>query len=216
VEFEGDRLLVSQGARLGRDLRASVGEKENIQIAAGTVLGEVDISLPETGRARHILGFQPWHFWFKVLWAFSLLASGLVLVFLFPRQSAGVGAAIINEPGKSLIWGFVGLIVMPVASILLAITVIGIPLGVVLLAICFVMAYLSQLSLGLALAHRLYGTEGRRSWALFWPFAAGLLIVQALTFFPYLGIVVVLAGLVVGFGAILLVARSEFRKGTTP
>ena len=216
VDFGGDNFSLLPGAKIGGNLHALVREKEHVEITEGKVLGKVDIVERGMRPHRHILGFRPWFFWSKILWAFSLLLTGLVLIFVFPKQLVEIGTTINQHPGKSFLWGVVGLILIPIASVILLVTIIGIPLGLLLMTMFLWIAYLTQLSLGVFLGHRLFGIEGKTRWNVFWVFAVGLLIVQALTFVPYVRPLVFLAGLIFGFGAILLLLKSEFQlhRGT--
>jgi cytoskeletal protein CcmA (bactofilin family) len=208
VDFKGDNFSSLPGSRIGGNLQASVDKKEHVEITEGTVLGTVDISTPETRTYERILGLRVWRFWFKVLWACSLLLTGFVLLFIYPRQLNGIGTTISQLPGKSLVYGLLGIVLTPLLGIILLITVVGIPLGLLCLCLFLWIVYLSQLSLGVVLGQRLFGQEGGSRWNQFWSFAVGLLIVQALTFVPYLRELVLLAGLIFGYGAILLVLKS--------
>jgi len=87
--------------------------------------------------------------------------------------------------------------------------VIGIPLGLLGLTLFLWMLYLSQLTLGVFVGHRLFGIGEKKGWNLFWAFTVGLIVVQALTFVPYVRFFVVLVGLLFGLGAILLVLKTE-------
>lgn len=213
VNFTGGYLSVLPGAKISGNLSARVKEKEHVEITQGTVRGTATI---DTREIKHIIGFRPRYFWFKIFWAFSLLVTGLLLAFAFPKQLIGIGSNITQNPLHTLLWGIVGLIVLPIVMVLLSVTIVGIPLGLFLLVMFLWIVYLSQLSLGAVLGDRLFGMEGKTGWNLFWAFAIGLLIVQALTFVPYLRPLVIIAGLVFGFGAILLVLKSELqlRRGT--
>ena len=174
------------------------------------MLGTVSIS-DEMAHMHNILGYRAWRFWFKLLWMGSLLATGLFLIFAFPKRLVGIGTAITDRPGEALLWGVGGIILIPVACCILFVTIIGVPLGLILLSIFLWLAYLSQLSLGVVAGHRLFGTERKKGWGLVWGFAVGLVIVQALTFVPYLRFLVVAAGFVLGMGAILLAMKSEIQ-----
>ncbi len=208
VHFSGDNLSIFKGAKVGGSLSARVKEKEHVDISEGTVLGTVDISVREMRPHQHILGFHPWFFWVKIFWTASLLVMGLALLFAFPKQLIGIGSTISQLPGKSFLWGLMGVILIPVISVLLLITIIGIPLGLLCLTVFAWVAYLTQLSLGVFLGQRLFGMEGKTRWNQFSAFAVGLLLVQALTFVPYVRPLVILAGLIFGFGAILLLLKS--------
>ncbi len=211
VDFAGDYLSVPQGANLGGNLNARVTEKQNVKIAEGTVHGKVDVSLEEMRHAARILGYSAWRFWFKIVWACSLILAGLIAVFLFPTQIKKIGSTITQRLGETSIWGILGIIVIPIVSVVLCVTIIGIPVGVFALTIFLWMLYLSQLSLGVVLADRLFVLERKTGWNLFGAIAVGVILMQALTFIPYLGFLVNLAAVILGVGAILLIVREETR-----
>lgn len=208
MDFAGGALTTLQGSTVGGDLKAFVDDSLRVEIASGTVHGASDVSTRQTKAARTILGLGRWQFWLKMFWALSLIVSALVLMLLFPRQVIGIGKAILEHPAQSLLWGIVGLVVVPLVVIVLLITVVGIPLGLLLLGLYFWILYLSQLSLGVALGQRLFGGEG--TWRLVGAFAVGILIVQVLTLVPVLGIILTLAGLLFGLGAVLAVLKNEY------
>ena len=208
VNFAGNYLTVRQGANIGGGVMARVREKEHVQIADGTVHGNVDVSLAEMQPVARIIGYSPWRFWVKIIWAVGLLLMGLLLVFLFPKLIKGIGSMITQRPGESLLWGILGLIVIPILSVLLLVTVIGIPIGLLLLTLFLWILYLSQLSLGVVLGNRLFALEEKTGWSLFWRITVGVLIIQALTFIPYVRFLVNLAGVIFGLGAILLMIKA--------
>ena len=214
VNFAGEYLTVRQGATIGGNVIARMRDKERVQIADGTVHGHVDVSLAEM--QPRILGYSPLHFWFKIIWAVGLLLMGLLLVFLFPRFIKGIGSMITQHPGESLLWGFLGLIVIPILFVLLLATVIGIPIALLLLTLFLWIIYLSQLSLGVVLGNHLFAMEEQEGWNLFWKLAVGVIIIQALTFIPYVRFFVNLAGIIFGLGAILLMMKAGLRanRGT--
>ena len=208
VDFAGNYLTVRQGAALGGNLIARVREKEHVQIADGTVHGNVDVSLAEMEHAARIFGYSPWRFWLKIIWAAGLLLMVLLLVLLFPRLVKGIGSMIMQRPGESLLWGFLGLIVIPILTGLLLVTVIGMPIGLLLLTLFLWILYLSQLSLGVVLGDRLFAFDDKTGWILFWKVAVGIIIMQVLTFIPYVRFFVNLASVIFGLGAILLMIKS--------
>jgi hypothetical protein len=215
VDFAGGELSILPGAKVGGNLSVEVEQTKNVEIAEGTVFGKVDLVTEEMKPSPYILGLQVWQFWFKIIWICSLLVTGLVIILVFPKQFVGFGSTIVQLPGQTFLWGFAGMILIPVAVAILFVTIIGVPLGLLLLATFLWMLYVSQLSLGVVLGGRIMGMEGKTGWNLFLAFAAGLLIVYILTFVPYLRIFIYLGSLSFGLGAILLVLKNEFQKGGT-
>jgi hypothetical protein len=117
---------------------------------------------------------------------------------------------IATEPGKSLALGFALLASLPVAGLLLLITVIGIPLGLAVLLAYPVVLLVGYLTAGLCLGDALAAALMRRSAAP--PGTApriggltvaliGLALAASL---PYLGWVLLLAAIIAGVGALAL------------
>jgi hypothetical protein len=61
----------------------------------------------------------------------SLLILGIVLLGLFPAMMAASYAVARNEAGRAIGWGLLVAVGLPVVSVLVMVTVVGIPLGVV-------------------------------------------------------------------------------------
>ncbi|MCK5572101.1 MAG: hypothetical protein KAJ12_05045 [Bacteroidetes bacterium] len=211
VEFAGGKFTSHTGAMIAGDLNVLVSETEDVEIAEGTVQGQVEITTQEPRRAARILGFPEWGFWMKVVWALSLLATVLFLVFVFPKQLVESGITILSHPGRSALWGILGLLLVPFVVLLLLGTIIGVPLGLFLFVMYLWLLYLTQISAGVVVSHWLMGVNGKEGWALYGAVVIGVLAVQVLTFIPYVHILVILVGVIFGFGGLLLVTYNEMR-----
>ncbi len=215
VDASGKDISVLQGSRIGGDLNAWVDSPKDVEVGEGAVAGKTNIHIVAGRPERAVFGYSPWYFWLKIFWAASLLIVGLVFTLLFPRQFASIGESIIQLPGMSVLWGIIGLVVIPFVCLLLFMTGIGIPLGMFLCMAYLWIIYLSQLSFGVVLGLVMLRNRPRKGWILFGMFAAGLVIVQALTFIPYVRAVAVVGGLVFGAGAILRVIWFSFQAYRT-
>jgi cytoskeletal protein CcmA (bactofilin family) len=213
--FAGGAVSIHPGAKIGGNLKAIVEDKKFAEIADGTVHGTVEIATRDKEPSVSVLGLQPWRFWLKMLWVGSLFVTIIVLVFAVPKQLKEIGSTILQKPGLSLAWGALGIIGTFVLILLLLVTIIGIPLGLFTLAMFLWIIYLSQLSLGVVLAHRLFHIEEKTGWQLLWGIAAGLLVIQVLTLIPYVGTLINLGGLFFGFGAILLILKKDLQLRRT-
>jgi hypothetical protein len=205
VKFAGGGIATIHGARISGGLHATLENADRAQIVPGTVDGTVEITTEKRGSQNIILGFSPVHFWFKIIWALSLIVSAIVLIVLCPVTVGDVGLAVWEHPWWSLLWGFVGIIATPIIALALCATLIGIPIGVFLLTLYFWSLYLSQMVLCIVVGQRVFmpASTGRLILAVI----AGIVLVQVLTFVPYLGPLVILAGLLLGLGGILEVMR---------
>jgi len=207
--FSGKSFAAYRGASVGGALHVLVEEAEHVELADGVVTGAVQITTRQPTEAPRILGFAAWHFWAKVLWALSLVVTALFLAFTFPRQLVHMGTTIASRPWASALWGVLTFILAPVLVVLLAMTLLAIPLALLALFFFLWLLYLTQLGLGVVLAHWLMGLDGRRGWSLFGAVVMGIVAVQVLTFIPYVRHVVTLLGIVFGLGALCLVFVRE-------
>jgi len=146
----------------------------------------------------------------------ATIVAGLLLAGLAARQVRATERLISHEPVMTLAAGIVGLVVVPIAAILLIVTVIGAPLGVgILIALWPLIAFVGYLVAGIWIGdwvlHRLEPAVIHER-----PFVAavvGILILQALALVPVLAIVAMIASLF-GFGAVMLLAWRTLRSGT--
>jgi len=203
------RMSVHEGAQIGGDLTVMTKDTLLVNVAQGTVHGKTSVMMQGAELKSHCLGMTKGSLWFKVLFILSLFATALVLAFFLPSQLAETGLLILDRPGASALWGFLVLIVVPVAVLILCISVIGIPLGLFLLLLYLWFMYLSQLALGVALAHKIRRVDGKHGWSLFGAVALGLLIVGLLMFIPYVKTIIVIAGMIFGVGTLSIISKEE-------
>jgi cytoskeletal protein CcmA (bactofilin family) len=146
---------------------------------------------------------------FKVISFVSTLILGLLLIFLFPGFSHGVVSTLREKPMASLGWGFVWLIVTPLALITLLMTVVGIPLALILFPLYFISLYLARIVIilwaGTAILERM-GKGGHPGWGLL----IGLFLYTLLTLIPGPGGLVSLFVILFGLGAALLTLKEKY------
>ena len=215
VEAGVDQLTTLPGALVGGNLTVLAKDSTRISIAEGTVHGKATISYPEARMKHHFLGLSSGALWFKVLLTLSLLLTALALTFLFPNQLAAIGTKIVARPGQSALGGILVLIIAPFLMLILFLSVVGIPLGLLLLCFYLWFLYLSQLALGTVVGYKLFSFDGRHGWRLLGPIALGIVIVQLFTFIPYVSVLIVLAGLIFGVGALSLITKDEYELHRT-
>lgn len=135
-------------------------------------------------------------FWLAM--SISAAVLGVLLLLLAPRAADAVFARARGRIGPTIAIGLAIFIVLPLAAILAAITIVGLPLaiGVVLalLPLAAVAYVTSAWTLGRAIV------KPPRGQIL--AFLAGLAILRALALVPFLGVLVWLAAVVVGLGLI--------------
>ncbi len=211
VDVVGGQLTVARGANVGGDLNALLSEKDQSEIAEGAVKGAISLKQQEKNPSR-ILGISEGSFWLKTFWIGSLCLAGIILFLISRRFFADYGSIAVSRMGRALLWGLALVFITPVAVLLLCATIVGLPLGLILLALYLTVLYLSQLSIGLAVGARLVGPNAELGWMLYFAFLVGTLIFQGLSLVPYLGTLLEIAALFLGSGALFLATRERIRK----
>jgi hypothetical protein len=205
-----ESFTTEEGSTVGGNLTVMAKDSGNIQIVPGTVLGQVHLKAGREVPAPRFLGLTKGRLAMRIIFFLSLCATALVISFLFPRQLASVGTIINGRPGESVLVGLAALLLVPVITLVLFLTVVGIPLGIFLFLYLCWLAFLSQMGLGIFLGYRVFGFDGKRGWGLFGPVALGILALFVCTFIPFLNVVIILAGLILGVGALAIVTQEQF------
>ncbi len=202
LQVQADRLSIDRGATVGGTLRYQSPTDADIA-ADATVRGETERTnaTPWTGVGAGALA--PFGTLLKIVWA---LVTATVLIAIAPRLMYRF-AEIASPVVQPAILGAIGLVALPVFAVIAMVSVLGLPIGVLLLLGYLVALYLSQVVVGLALGRFLLPRRWRDGSRGFLLLAAtlGLILIGVLRLlpFPYVNIVVTVAVTLLGFGAII-------------
>jgi hypothetical protein len=143
-----------------------------------------------------------------------LFLGALLFAFLAPERFGRLHTAVRRAPLRSIAGGTVAFVAASLLSIVLVITIIGIPVAFVLGLALFVAA-----SMGLATVGHLVGQalpvralEGRPVWRL----GAGILALFVVTRVPFFGWLAFLLALAIGTGAVVLTRFGKNEVGVDP
>jgi len=191
--------------RLRYGSRYEVDRDQAAEVTGGIERMEMRAGWPQFDEAhRHSSHISGW------LFTLGLLLLAAVLVAVLPGLTAAVGDRLRARPWFSLLIGFVALVCIPAAAVVLLITVIGIPLALLAIAGYFVLLLLGYVVCGVALGHWLLARlRAAAAGSSIWRIGAavlGVLIVALLARIPFVGGLVVLAALLLGLGALILTA----------
>jgi hypothetical protein len=196
----GPRAAIAGKLRYGS--REAIERDPAAQVAGGIELLEARTSGEPRHRAARALGW---------LWSASLVLLAALLAALLPRGYDRVRQALEQRPGMSVLAGIGAIVCIPAASILLLVTVVGIPVGLLALLLypaLLLLGYVSAAVAGgrMALAHWWPARQSSRGWqALAAAVCMGLVCVAATV--PWFGRLVAVAVLLFGVGALLLAWR---------
>jgi anti-sigma factor RsiW len=191
-----DRLRVDGPARIGGDLTARAKRKGNVTIdPAATVGGKSDVRI-ETKRRVSRYARPSFYVW-RLIWLAAAFLTGLLLHTLFPSLLATRlegGASILRTFGI----GFVAFLVAPAAGVIVALTVVGLPVALLALAVWGAGLYLSSIFVGVLVGYALLGRGEGPKPGFAVALLLGLAVVSVAVHMPYMG--TLLSPLVTLFG----------------
>ena len=137
---------------------------------------------------------------YKLATALVILLAGLLLVVLFPAQLTRLTQTARAAPIRTVVAGTLGYLLAAAAAVLLAITIVGLPIALVLLLATFVAGMVGVAGAGLVL-ERWLGRSGGRGHA---QAHRGMAILALLSLVPLLGEALLALLGVLGVGALLV------------
>lgn len=146
---------------------------------------------------------SPWLWlWSKTFAIFAALSVGLMLIFLTRNVTNRILSALEEHPLKAFAPGLVLTFVIPPIAAVLAITVIGLPLGLIVLAWWLVGIYLAKIFTALVIGRLLVKKIIKREWSLFVSLVLGIFICWLLFSIPVVGWIISLIATFFGLGGI--------------
>jgi hypothetical protein len=206
VEMEVERLTLTSTATIGGNLTYVSPNEATIQSGA-LVSGETIHRIPEREKREAtkifagLVGSVVW----KILGFIMSFIVGLVIILLASRRMASMSDSIREHPWLSLGWGALLLFATPLAAIVVMITIIGLPLGLIALVLYAIALYLSQIPVALLIGRLIIrpGGEVSSQGLLVGAFALGLVILLLLRLIPFAGWVIGLLVIVFGLGSLI-------------
>jgi hypothetical protein len=193
--------VVSVGGRVRIDPSAEVGSSRSISIPSLPGL----VGFGATGLLADHAPSPAWTV-LQVLVKFGVLfVLGLLVLALFPRRLDAVAGSIVASPWKSVLAGLLGSIAMPLLTLLLVVTVIGIPLVAVQVLAMIAAGVVGVTALTFHLGRSLPLRIPRSTQVI--QLAIGTAILAVLTALPVIGVLAWIAIWLLAFGAVL---RSRF------
>jgi len=215
VELEAEDIVIQPSAIIGGNLY-TVGKREPKIEPGAQILGETEHDLPQAKKP------DTYTFSDFVIDAWSFLAlalTGGVLLLLFKGFACGVTCYVESHWWKSLGLGFVFFICLPIAAIILMITLIGIPMGLMVLAGWVLLFYLAKIFAALIVGEWILKKyHGGKAPGRFWSLLLGLVIMTLVLKIPVLGLIIKFAILFLTFGGFVLAAaewHSQMRQNKT-
>jgi hypothetical protein len=201
VAFNG-RAIIEDGAVVDGDVVSSDAPR----VAPGARV-DGDVRRVNFANSFRALGWLLWLAWWVAV-SLSVLALGLLLLALAPRVAPAAVAAAHTKVGPAIGWGLAIGVGLPIVSILVMFTLVGIPLGLIGLLSLALLYGLGYVVAALVLGRRLVGEP--RSFYL--AFFVGWLILRGVDLIPVIGDLITFVATIYGLGALTVAAWRAARS----
>ena len=196
-------LTITEDASIGGDL--TYRSNEMAEIAGGADIGG-NVNHEMAAEADTETGFSIGSVVPSIIGLIMTAVYGTVLLLVFPRLTVAASNQLLENTIMSIGMGIVFLIVVPIVSVLVMITVIGIPLGLIALLLYGIALFSAQVFVGMTLGRLIlsFFSDGNRRMIQFLGLLLGLLILFGVSFIPYVGPWAPLIVVILGLGGLML------------
>ena len=138
----------------------------------------------------------------------SLVLIGLLGIAIWPEQIQNIASKTPEIPGKAFLTGLAIFIASMIIAFLLLITVIGIPLGLILMALIFAGLYIARIFTGIWLGKYLFMKMDKefKPWI---ELALGMFVLLLVSNIPVIGALVYIAATCIPVGNMYFAARKQ-------
>ncbi|MFC1962721.1 hypothetical protein ACFLWB_01815 [Chloroflexota bacterium] len=215
IDLKADKLTIAPTANIQGNLTYTSENETDLQEGAqigGTTIHKVPEVKEPAGTSAGIGGKG------KVIAFLMTLLTGIVIILVAPRRAVSVAASIRHRPWLSLGWGAIILFATPVAAIITFVTIVGVPVGLIGLALYGIAIYISQIAVGLFIGFWIIGyfSKAESRGILVGALALGFFVLTLLKLIPYVGFPLWLATVLFGIGAMVLSEKTLRAKGQQP
>ncbi len=202
LDIQADSALITSTAHIKGNLKICCARETDIDPAA-VIGGNVEEVPPKCKTEDAIKWIKPSFYIFKLIWLIGAIIIGVLAIKLLPKLTQKI-AGEAQHYWKSLGIGFLTFVFTPVASIIIAVTVVGLPLGLLSLTLFAALLYLSTIFVGIVVGMLILQSFNKPFEISLLALVVGLLVLHILFQVPYLGMVVRIVTLILGLGIIVL------------
>ncbi|MDZ8118853.1 polymer-forming cytoskeletal protein [Pontiella agarivorans] len=202
VSVRAQDIVFAQGARIEGDFEYSAPKKLFLDgdVIGGSVSTPPEPELFDAGRLK------------KILISFvAAILVGIPFLTLFPMTTAMSTQLIKRSPGKCILVGLMASLGLPLFGLMSFSSLIGVPLGMLLLGSWAAMVYLSRILLALVIGNLILKKAQNSLGKVIGAVSAGLAVIYGTAVFPIIGIPVQIIVLLLGMGS-FIIALIEKRR----
>lgn len=156
--------------------------------------------------------FSKLHIIYQVFQYLSMLIIAFVLIMIAPATLISTADIAKKYPWRSLGLGLIIALCSIASFVVLSITVIGLPLAGILLAVFLITMCLAKVYAGVFIGRFLVNPKKMTKGKLFGIAALGIFIIELVGLVPFVGCVIALLTVIIGFGALWTHKKALYEK----
>lgn len=209
IQLAAEEVKLQSGATVLGDFAVKSEKEPEIDdgvVITGETILDITEEMEEVEEAKSALvAFIAFFVAFiRIIIFITMVIVGIILIAISQTFVRRIMDTLIQKPWQSLGWGFLGLIAIPVAVVILFVVMIGFPLAVFGLYVYTIICYLSSVVVALVLGEKiiqLFKKKGEIS--LYVSFIIGIVILFFVSLVPILNVIAKLIVTLFGAGALL-------------
>ena len=186
-------------------------EEANISKQANIVGTVSAYDTPEYGKQANqfFAGFMNFN---RIVSLLAILLLAILTIIFFPKQVKLVSSKMKAECWKSFGWGILALIATPFLIVLLCVTLIGIPLGLLLLVAYIFGIYITIIFVSVVIGQWILEKIKKPELSPIWAFLLGFIILKILAVIPVVGWIAGALLFLWGFGALVTTRFISYKE----
>jgi cytoskeletal protein CcmA (bactofilin family) len=205
IVVASNKIIIGDNAEFKNEVRYWAPSKVDFKksLKNGNAIPDDTLKANYTSR-WYYLGFSAlWVLLWYIGMAFLMI---LIIQYLFSKTMKRAGDAVYNSTLRSLGFGLLFFVALPVISIIAFITIIGVPVGILLLLGFIILLLLATSITSVVVANWLNNLRKMQFnfWRISFSALGIFILLKILTFTPFLGWLVMVCLVLISFGAILI------------
>ncbi|MFH1429464.1 MAG: hypothetical protein ABIH39_06945 [Candidatus Margulisiibacteriota bacterium] len=148
----------------------------------------------------------------KLLGFLATIVFALLLILTMPNYIRSVNSTMITKPWGSIGIGIITLLLVPVAVFLCLVSIIGIPIGLIILFAYSLGIYSTKVFISIGLGSLILSKlEKTDKPSLVWSLVLGTIVYTVLLKLPFVGWIICFVGLLLGLGALLITKKESLK-----
>lgn len=190
-------IILQRDTRIGGNLTYTTNKE--LVPAEGIVGGNLNRAIPQSPPM-----FSKARIYSRIMWFFAALLVGVLFITLFPMTTAMSTQLVRTSPFKCLWIGGLCALALPTFGIMSISSIIGLPLGALILGSWGFLIYTSRIIMGLAIGVLILRRNSTSIGGVLFAMTLGLAIIYTATAFPAISWSVQIVTVSMGMGALLL------------